>query len=718
MKNSNRRSRKNERPLPTKALPASTVLCSESSSGPSSKDLENAPVMEKTTVQPDQHETTDISGSKPDTPILNISQQSKISTCSHLPTVSSSVVSTAESGTIADLSPVRAVPGAAGQDNHMLLSSSPSAGNLKNRKGKEPAPKELVIEIDHNKYKCKVLGCDKSFRKESGLEYHIKYYHEQQARAKRKKSLSVKSDSTPETSPEFGSRGVNKRRIHRSSAPAQLSGSANPTSEPAETELSEVYRSVSMDSEPSVNQDTDLEIEGGGVEVETIDPGMIENVEVEEEEDINGDVIRCMCNEIEEGGFMIQCEQCLTWQHSECVGLSEVTVPPNYLCYVCTNPRGLRRSAKFKNDFDWFRRGTLACMPFISVKEPEYTAELNLATHSLMGDLHDVSNCLRGLKLKFELLRNPSHPDLKYWCKPKETSARASTEEPEEPSGNPQPPGDVVMTEEGKGLPVIVNGHQENGLVKVKQERPTTPTTSESTTGDSNNNIDGKKISLLANTSSDSLSTATNSASETRTQLSSELNELGALKKEEEPLSPIPALVPVGGQAPYVINTHPNDQKKSELTSSKKSPNFQPVVKTSTRDTQETVQLGKLNTSGVCLSDNKPEGPFDTNIKQENDSIVIMQKGANTGINMTETREELSQQGLSDDEEIGAMNNLLGDIGQMHDDLEVRMDEVERQLEVLEDAYGGTPSQLAKKTDFRKLVKDLSRVTRILQQVN
>lgn len=116
----------------------------------------------------------------------------------------------------------------------------------------------------------------------------------------------MKSDSTPETSPEFGSRGVNKRRIHRSSAPAQLSGIANPTSEPAETELSEVYRSVSMDSEPSVNQDTDLEIEGGGVEVETIDPGMIENVEIEEEEDINGDVIRCMCNEIEEGGFMIQ----------------------------------------------------------------------------------------------------------------------------------------------------------------------------------------------------------------------------------------------------------------------------------------------------------------------------------------------------------------------------------------------------------------------------
>ena len=61
-----------------------------------------------------------------------------------------------------------------------------------------------------------------------------------------------------------------------------------------------------MDSEPSVNQDTDLEIEGVGVELDNIDPGMVESMEVEEEEDANGDVIRCLCNETEEGGFMIQ----------------------------------------------------------------------------------------------------------------------------------------------------------------------------------------------------------------------------------------------------------------------------------------------------------------------------------------------------------------------------------------------------------------------------
>ena len=141
--------------------------------------------------------------------------------------------------------------------------------------------------------------------------------------------VSVRSDSTPETSPEFGSHHrVPKRRIHRSSAPAQLTTpstsqlSSPPTTLPPATttadpsplqpESSDVFMSVSMDSEPSVNQDTDLEIDGGSAEMESIDPGMLEYMEVEEEEDVHGDVIRCLCNETEEGGFMIQVTNCIS----------------------------------------------------------------------------------------------------------------------------------------------------------------------------------------------------------------------------------------------------------------------------------------------------------------------------------------------------------------------------------------------------------------------
>ena len=50
-----------------------------------------------------------------------------------------------------------------------------------------------------------------------------------------------------------------------------------------------------------------MEIEGGVADTESIDPGMVECMKVEEEEHVNGDVIlRCLCNESEEGGFMIQ----------------------------------------------------------------------------------------------------------------------------------------------------------------------------------------------------------------------------------------------------------------------------------------------------------------------------------------------------------------------------------------------------------------------------
>lgn len=55
-----------------------------------------------------------------------------------------------------------------------------------------PAPKELVIEMDHNKFKCPIAGCDKSFRKESGLDYHIKYYHSPTGKeVKRKRSSGI-----------------------------------------------------------------------------------------------------------------------------------------------------------------------------------------------------------------------------------------------------------------------------------------------------------------------------------------------------------------------------------------------------------------------------------------------------------------------------------------------------------------------------------------------
>ncbi|KAL9963085.1 hypothetical protein ACROYT_G032256 [Oculina patagonica] len=787
-KHPNRRSRKSERPLPTKTLPASSVSGMEASSTPSASkaDTENASVHKGITPKNDR-DSVDVA---PKPAISDASSKDALKdrtekdekspeTTSQLPpaldqkvalaTTPAGGIGPGSSNTVPSMGATSGVPVGEGAEGLPAL----LPGRV--RKGKELAPKELIIEIDHNKYKCQVPGCDKSFRKESGLEYHIKYYHEQKDKTgmKRKKTVSVRSDSTPDTSPEFGSyHRVPKRRIHRSSAPAQLSTAStsqlsNPLNatapatiktEPAqlETESSDVFMSVSMDSEPSVNQDTDLEIEGGSAELESIDPGMVECMEVEEEEDVNGDVIRCLCNESEEGGFMIQCEQCLTWQHSECVGLSEQTVPPNYICYVCVKPRGLRKSAKYKNDFDWFRRGTLACMPFTSIAEPEYTAELNLATHGLMSDVHDVNRSLRSLKLKFELLRNPSHPDLKCWQGPRkrdtpketltktgESTVQTSTDAHDSIKDSTtagvihQGESSRTVCTESKGHAVI-NGHAEpgesaqNGLTRVKQERPSTPPPRIDGPGDTNNNIQDKKAPVL-NTGSSLMSAVPASSgsfsasSQHEARVDSSEGRLGVVKKEEEPLSPIPALVPVGDQTGYMKSGPSSDQGKPEGISNTTSDNSQPSVKPES-DREETGKSVQLKPSvGSSKADGSqvkaptgastPQLGSDSQVKQENESMISTQSTASASSSDVKTENQESAQSMSDDESVGAINNLLDDITQIQDDLESRMDEIEQQLTVLEEAYG-SPAQAAKKTDFRKLVRDLSRVRRLLQQAS
>jgi hypothetical protein len=47
-------------------------------------------------------------------------------------------------------------------------------------------------------------------------------------------------------------------------------------------------------------------------------------------------VIRCPCEDNTDHGLMIQCEACLVWQHSLCVGIREdKSVPAHYFCETC-----------------------------------------------------------------------------------------------------------------------------------------------------------------------------------------------------------------------------------------------------------------------------------------------------------------------------------------------------------------------------------------------
>ncbi|CEH13953.1 histone-lysine n-methyltransferase mll5 [Ceraceosorus bombacis] len=47
--------------------------------------------------------------------------------------------------------------------------------------------------------------------------------------------------------------------------------------------------------------------------------------------DDEGGVIRCICGYDTDDGFTIQCERCLVWQHCACFGMSQASVPDEYL---------------------------------------------------------------------------------------------------------------------------------------------------------------------------------------------------------------------------------------------------------------------------------------------------------------------------------------------------------------------------------------------------
>ena len=319
---------------------------------------------------------------------------------------------------------------------------------------------------------------------------------------------------------------------------------------------------------------------------------------------------------------------------------------------------------------------------------------------------------------------------MKYWRRPKKSNLTAAVNNVDESSALPPANTDnmadnsqtsTLNEQVERSKPVsaesnghaVINGHAEmgdtaqNGLIRVKQERPTTPPPSLDGPGDSNNNIQDKKAPRSTNAGSMSLLTVPGSSSGgpgtfVRNTESGESNQerLNVVKKEE-PLSPIPALVPAGGQAAYVKSAPSVDQGKPEPTLDVKTDPTQLSVKSS-GDRQETGQSVDVKSSvgssevkptpsvgspradsaevKVPPGESKPQLASDARIKRENELRTTAQSGVATVSEVKEEIQEESVQSVSDDEGVEAMNNLLGDVAQIQDDLEERMDEIERQL--------------------------------------
>ncbi|XP_049621519.1 PHD finger protein 20-like protein 1 isoform X2 [Suncus etruscus] len=138
--------------------------------------------------------------------------------------------------------------------------------------------------------------------------------------------------------------------------------------------------------------------------------------ESQDEDDALNEIVRCICEMDEENGFMIQCEECLCWQHSVCMGLLEESIPEQYICYICRDPPGQRWSAKYRYDKDWLNNGRMCGLSFLKENYSHLNAKKIVSTHHLLADVYGVTEVLHGLQLKIGILKNKHHPDLRLWA--------------------------------------------------------------------------------------------------------------------------------------------------------------------------------------------------------------------------------------------------------------------------------------------------------------
>ncbi|KFQ31889.1 PHD finger protein 20 [Mesitornis unicolor] len=335
--------------------------------------------------------------------------------------------------------------------------------------------KAATVDQDH-KFRCKFLDCSKSFRKAKLLHYHMKYFHgvekaaeSQQSPVKRniqtraalasekanqersKKgrttagSLSIKEHekNKERKSKDCGRSKSKKKKKKKKRTKPEYSGSEEHTdiSQELSSEKPTITKCISSNkssAHPSMllhcsdsgqhrgkskpNEDDTLS-ESSMDSLLWSDDDCSQYVDVttnpdEEVEESDFEIVRCVCEVKEENDFMIQCEECLCWQHGVCMGLLEDNVPEKYTCYICQDPPGQRSSLKYWYEKEWLSHGHMHGLAFLEENYSHQNAKKIVATHQLLGDVQRVIEVLHGLQLKMSILQNKEHPDLQLWCQP------------------------------------------------------------------------------------------------------------------------------------------------------------------------------------------------------------------------------------------------------------------------------------------------------------
>ena len=131
----------------------------------------------------------------------------------------------------------------------------------------------------------------------------------------------------------------------------------------------------------------------------------------ESEKDIDSsnpqEQIECVCGVKKDEGVMVQCEQCMTWQHTSCMGLSDKDLPDQHICHVCSDPPALVKREQYKHNDPWFKSGKLLYPTDADLVETG--AQLSY----LKNQLKSVQSLIPALNLKLNIAKNGNHPYLK-----------------------------------------------------------------------------------------------------------------------------------------------------------------------------------------------------------------------------------------------------------------------------------------------------------------
>ncbi|XP_063000818.1 PHD finger protein 20 isoform X3 [Elgaria multicarinata webbii] len=344
--------------------------------------------------------------------------------------------------------------------------------------------------IEHEpKFRCKFLDCSKSFRKAKLLHYHMKYFHgiekspepqqspatrniqtrgslasekaSQETSSRRRTTSGCLSSKEKEKNKEKKPRDIvrsksKKKKKKKKKTKSEHSGSEenvdfsqdlSPPRSVIATRYSSANRTCAHLStqlhgsdaghrkhKSKINEDDTLS-ESSADSLLWSDDDCSRDIDVttnpDEDLDENDfEIVRCICEVEEENDFMIQCEECLCWQHGVCMGLLEENVPEKYTCYICQDPPGTkiskvaessnskRSSLKYWYEKEWLCNGHMHGLAFLGENYSHQNAKKIVATHQLLGDVQKVIEVLHGLQLKMSILQSKEHPDLKLWCQP------------------------------------------------------------------------------------------------------------------------------------------------------------------------------------------------------------------------------------------------------------------------------------------------------------